>query len=160
MPAAPVAHGRPTDTGEPGGWLEFLGEIFAHDPDAIGTLQEFIGTYVGGDGCPQKILHIMGPTRSGKGTSAAVIIHLMGHDNVAAPTLDALGERFGPDDQPGPRADGQEKRGPNQQEDAAAPARIRLRGGSRSRFCDHDGTIGPTRRRDKPHVTRGEKDLC
>jgi putative DNA primase/helicase len=43
----------------------------------------------------QKILMLVGPKRSGKGTIARVIRGLVGADNVAAPTLSGLGTQFG-----------------------------------------------------------------
>lgn len=38
---------------------------------------------------------IVGPKRSGKGTIARVLTHMLGRDNVANPTLSGLSSQFG-----------------------------------------------------------------
>jgi putative DNA primase/helicase len=50
---------------------------------------------LGADTRQQKILLIVGPKRSGKGTIARVMAHLLGPDNCCAPTLASLSQNFG-----------------------------------------------------------------
>lgn len=96
-------------------WIAFLGQIFQKkqlssektewNPDAddftevyemvpdelsISTLQEFMGLLLTQITSYQKILGIVGPKRSGKGTIGRIIRSLVGQDNVASPTLTGL----------------------------------------------------------------------
>jgi len=80
---------------EPRHWMKFLNELFEGDDEAIATLKEWFGYVLSPDTAQQKILLIVGPTRSGKGTIARVCTGLVGRDNVAAPTLAALQTNFG-----------------------------------------------------------------
>jgi putative DNA primase/helicase len=79
----------------PSCWLEFLQKVLPDDPDSIGALQEWLGYFLTPDTSLQKILMLIGPTRSGKGTIARVIRALVGKHNVAGPTLGSLGTNFG-----------------------------------------------------------------
>ncbi len=79
----------------PVGWLDFLNCIWADDADSIGTLQEWFGYCVAGGTWLQKILALIGPKRSGKGTVARVLRRLVGEANVAGPTLSSLSTNFG-----------------------------------------------------------------
>ena len=79
----------------PAGWLAFLGELWPDDAQSIGTLQEWIGYLLLPDTRHQKILLMVGPKRSGKGTIARIIRGLIGADNIAGPTLSSLGTNFG-----------------------------------------------------------------
>lgn len=83
------------DAPEPKRWLEFLGELWADDTEAISTLQEIFGYLIGGDTRQQKILLLVGPKRSGKGTIGRVLTGLLGKHNVAAPTLAGMATNFG-----------------------------------------------------------------
>jgi putative DNA primase/helicase len=76
-------------------WLNFLSELWNGDVETIETLQEWFGYLLSGDTSQQKILLIVGPKRSGKGTIARVCRALLGAKTVAGPTLSALGEQFG-----------------------------------------------------------------
>jgi putative DNA primase/helicase len=76
-------------------WLEFLDELWPDDRQSTGTLQEWMGYQLTPDTRQQKILLLVGPKRSGKGTIARVIRELVGQDNVAGPTLSSLGTNFG-----------------------------------------------------------------
>jgi len=76
-------------------WLKTLQEWFAEDRETIDTLQEWFGYCLTSDTRQQKILLIVGPKRSGKGTIARVLRQLVGPENVAGPTLASLGTNFG-----------------------------------------------------------------
>ncbi len=80
---------------EPTEWLTFLQELWPDDQESIDTLQEWFGLCLGVDTSHQKILLLVGPKRSGKGTIARVLTRLLGLDSVAAPTLASLSMNFG-----------------------------------------------------------------
>ena len=52
----------------PSEWLRFLNSLWPKDPESISTLQEWFGYCLRPDTRQQKILLIVGPKRSGKGT--------------------------------------------------------------------------------------------
>jgi putative DNA primase/helicase len=83
------------DAPAPATWLAFLRELWPNDPQSIDTLQEWIGYQLTPDTRQQKVLLLVGPKRSGKGTIARVIRGLIGPENVAGPTLSSLGTNFG-----------------------------------------------------------------
>ena len=64
-------------------------------PEPIATLQEFLGYLLTQDTRYQKILMLVGPKRSGKGTIGRVMQLLLGAENVCAPTLGTLSGQFG-----------------------------------------------------------------
>ena len=76
-------------------WLAFLGNLWPDDPEAVALLQEWFGYSQLPDTAQQKILLVVGPKRSGKGTIARVLRALIGPNNVAGPTLSSLGTNFG-----------------------------------------------------------------
>ncbi|MGI5195570.1 DNA primase family protein [Streptomyces sp. CA-288835] len=76
-------------------WEHFLSEVWPDDPDAITALQEWFGYILSGRTDLQKILLMVGPSRSGKGTIARVLKALVGKKNLAGPTLAGLGTNFG-----------------------------------------------------------------
>lgn len=76
-------------------WTEFLQQLWPDDPDSLATLQEWFGYCLTPDTRQQKLLLLIGPPRSGKGTLAAVLTGLVGQAHVATPTPSQLGERFG-----------------------------------------------------------------
>lgn len=78
---------------EPTRWLEFLHDLWPEDPEAIACLQEWFGYVLSGRTDLHKMLLVVGPTRSGKGTISRILTRLVG--TVAAPTLLALGGDFG-----------------------------------------------------------------
>jgi putative DNA primase/helicase len=80
---------------EPKRWLGFLNQLWPGDDASIETLQEFFGYVLSGRTDLQKILLLVGPTRSGKGTIARVLSELVGRGNAAGPTLAAIGSNFG-----------------------------------------------------------------
>ncbi|WP_406399680.1 phage/plasmid primase, P4 family [Streptomyces uncialis] len=76
-------------------WERFLSEVWPDDTDAITALQEWFGYVLSGRTDLQKILLMVGPSRSGKGTIARVLKALVGKENLAGPTLAGLGTNFG-----------------------------------------------------------------
>ncbi len=93
----PAALGFPFDAGapEPGLWLDTLREWCDGDEESIATLQEWTGLCLTADTSFQKILLVVGPKRSGKGTYARILRQLVGAANVVGPTLSSLGGPFG-----------------------------------------------------------------
>jgi putative DNA primase/helicase len=76
-------------------WEGFLAQLWPDDPASITTLQEWFGYVISGRTDQQKILLMVGPSRSGKGTIARVLKSLVGKENLAGPTLAGLGTNFG-----------------------------------------------------------------
>ncbi|MFH8566973.1 phage/plasmid primase, P4 family [Streptomyces sp. NPDC017993] len=76
-------------------WERFLAQVWPNDPDAVQALQEWFGYVLSGRTDQQKILLLVGPSRSGKGTIARVMKELVGRENLAGPTLAGLGTNFG-----------------------------------------------------------------
>ena len=83
------------DAPTPTNWLAFLRVLFGRDTQASDALQEWSGYALTPDTSQQKIMLIVGPTRSGKGTIARVQTGLVGRDSVAGPTLASLSLNFG-----------------------------------------------------------------
>jgi len=83
------------DAETPDRWFEFLSQLFDDDVQALDLLQEWFGYCLTGDTTQQKMLLIVGPKRSGKGTIARVLTRLIGADNVAGPTTGSLAGNFG-----------------------------------------------------------------
>jgi len=79
----------------PSTWLAFLNQLWPDDPDSIAALQDWFGYCLAPDTSQQKILLMVGPPRSGKGTIARVLTALVGRDSVAGPTLAGLSTNFG-----------------------------------------------------------------
>jgi putative DNA primase/helicase len=80
---------------EPVKWLQFLHQLWPDDDESIAALQEFFGYVLSGRTDLHKIILLIGPSRSGKGTVARVLTALLGKGNVAGPTLASLGTQFG-----------------------------------------------------------------
>lgn len=80
---------------EPKEWLAFLADVWGSDPDAIEVIQEWFGYILSGRTDQQKILFIIGPPRSGKGTIGRVLTELIGAPNVASTTPTDLPTDFG-----------------------------------------------------------------
>jgi putative DNA primase/helicase len=76
-------------------WEEFLKRVWPDDETSIAALQEWFGYVLSGRTDQQKILLIVGPTRSGKGTIARILTNLVGKGNMAGPTLAGLATNFG-----------------------------------------------------------------
>ena len=85
-PAAP----RPDE------WLRFLHEdLFPGRPEEVRLFRQWAGYQTTPDVSLQKMMLLVGPTRSGKGTILRVLRDLNGPSNVAAVTLKKLGSPFG-----------------------------------------------------------------
>lgn len=82
-----------TEFGDDGNWIE--GYETRPDDNSIQLLQAFIGLLLSQETKYQKILGIVGPKRSGKGTIGRIIRKLVGCKNVVAPTLSSLTTEFG-----------------------------------------------------------------
>jgi len=80
---------------EPRHWLAFLDGLWPNDAESIELLQMWFGYALTADTSQQKILLLIGPPRSGKGTIARVLVAMLGRDNVAGPTLSSLATDFG-----------------------------------------------------------------
>jgi putative DNA primase/helicase len=76
-------------------WLAFLEQVWPGDQQSIDTLQEIFGYILTADTRQQKILSLIGPKRSGKGTIVRILRKLIGENNVAGPTLSSLSTQFG-----------------------------------------------------------------
>jgi putative DNA primase/helicase len=80
---------------EPKRWLAFLRSIWPDDDDCIRELQKWFGLILTQDTRYQKILLMIGPPRSGKGTIARILAAMIGIGNVASPSLGDLAQPFG-----------------------------------------------------------------
>lgn len=76
-------------------WLKFLDSIWGDDPENISTLQEWFGYCLVPDNRYQKIVFMVGPTRSGKGTILRTLESVVGGGNTASSTLANLAGAFG-----------------------------------------------------------------
>ena len=76
-------------------WLEFLHQVLGDDVEAKNLLQEWFGYCLLPDTSQQKILMLVGPTRSGKGTVGRVLAGLLGPESVAGPSFGTLAGQFG-----------------------------------------------------------------
>jgi putative DNA primase/helicase len=76
-------------------WLAFLDELWPGDPESVALLQEWFGYSLVGDTGQQKMLLVVGPRRSGKGTIGRVLRRLVGERNVVGPTTSGLAGPFG-----------------------------------------------------------------
>jgi len=74
-------------------WLPYLRSIL--DEASISLLQEWTGYMISGRTDLQKLLFLVGPKRSGKGTYAYMLTQLLGEENVVGPTMGGFIERFG-----------------------------------------------------------------
>ncbi|MFD0657189.1 DNA primase family protein [Thermocatellispora tengchongensis] len=76
-------------------WTTFLNQIWPEDPSSIAALQEWFGYVISGRTDQQKILLMVGPPRSGKGTIGRILAALVGKGNMAGPTLASIATNFG-----------------------------------------------------------------
>lgn len=87
----PFTHNAPA----PRHWLGFLETIWFENRQAIEVLQEWFGYVLTSDNRQQKMLLLVGPPRSGKGTIARILTAMIGIANVCGPTLSSLATNFG-----------------------------------------------------------------
>ena len=80
---------------KPVAWLEFLDSVWPNDEESVALLQEYVGYVLSGRTDMQKMLLLIGPTRSGKGTIARLLVALIGRGHAAGPTLASLATNFG-----------------------------------------------------------------
>jgi putative DNA primase/helicase len=83
------------DAPAPDNWLSFLAKVWPNDQESINALQEWLGYCLLPDTSQQKILLLIGPKRSGKGTISRVLTGVVGLGNVCTPTLASLSTAFG-----------------------------------------------------------------
>lgn len=76
-------------------WFDFLHQLFDGDLEALELLQEWFGYCLTADTSQQKMLLLVGPKRSGKGTIARILSRLVGQANVCGPTTSSLAGNFG-----------------------------------------------------------------
>jgi putative DNA primase/helicase len=80
---------------QPKRWLRFLKQIWPDDRQSIDALQDWFGYCLLPDTSQQKILLMIGPKRSGRGTISRVLRALVCPANVASCSLASLGGSFG-----------------------------------------------------------------
>jgi putative DNA primase/helicase len=83
------------DAPRPVQWEQFLHSLWPDDEDTIRALQMWFGYCLLPDTSLHKILMMVGPRRSGKGTIARVLRALLGLQNTVSPTLASLTTNFG-----------------------------------------------------------------
>jgi len=83
------------DAPAPQEWLAFLDQVWEADAESVSCLQEWFGYLLTADTRQQKILMMVGPKRSGRGTIARVLKALAGSSTVVNPTLGTLARPFG-----------------------------------------------------------------
>jgi putative DNA primase/helicase len=76
-------------------WIKFLEQLWGDDLESVALLQEWMGYCLVADTSQQKMLLLVGPRRSGKGTIGRVVTRLVGAANVVGPTTSSLGGLFG-----------------------------------------------------------------
>lgn len=76
-------------------WDQTLAEFWPDDHQSRQTLQEWFGYSLTPDTSQHKILMLVGPPRSGKGTIGRVLQAVIGRQNLASPTLASLAGPFG-----------------------------------------------------------------
>lgn len=83
------------DPEPPERWIKFLEQLFGDDLESVELLQEWMGYCLTGDTSQQKMLLLVGPRRSGKGTIGRIMTRLVGAANVVGPTTSSLAGNFG-----------------------------------------------------------------
>lgn len=83
------------DPEPPERWIKFLELIFGDDIESMELLQDWMGYCLTADTRQQKMLLLVGPRRSGKGTIGRILTRLIGAANVAGPTTSSLASQFG-----------------------------------------------------------------
>ncbi len=75
-------------------WENFLDSSFNGDQESIDTLQMWFGLMLTPITRYQKMLFVIGPTRSGKGTIQRTLINMLGRETVASPSVNDLAGQF------------------------------------------------------------------
>jgi len=83
------------DPEPPERWIKFLEQLFGDDLESVDLLQEWMGYCLVSDTSQQKMLLLVGPRRSGKGTIGRILTRLVGAANVVGPTTSSLAGNFG-----------------------------------------------------------------
>jgi P4 family phage/plasmid primase-like protien len=83
------------DAPPPARWTRFLAELFPGDEEAVRELQKWFGYVLTPRTDQHKILLMVGPPRSGKGTISRVLTRLIGAHNIINPTLASMTTNFG-----------------------------------------------------------------
>lgn len=83
------------DPEPPERWIKFLEQLFGDDLESVELLQEWMGYCLTSDTSQQKMLLLVGPRRSGKGTIGRILTRLVGAANVVGPTTSSLAGNFG-----------------------------------------------------------------
>lgn len=73
----------------------FLKELFGDDREAVECLEEYLGLLLTCITLFQKMLLIVGPKRSGKGTLQRLIAAILGLENISSPRTSDFASRFG-----------------------------------------------------------------
>ena len=76
-------------------WIRFLEQLWGDDLESVFLLQEWMGYCLVLDTSQQKMLLLVGPKRSGKGTIGRILLRLVGVGNVVGPTTSGLAGNFG-----------------------------------------------------------------
>jgi len=81
-------------------WIEFLNQTFGGQgetflAESLRETQQWFGYVISGRTDQQKIMLMLGPPRTGKGTLLRVLTALIGRENVTSPTLSGLLGTFG-----------------------------------------------------------------
>ncbi len=83
------------DPEPPERWIKFMEQLFGDDIESMELLQEWMAYCLTSDTSQQKMLLLVGPRRSGKGTIGRIMRYMIGHGNVAGPTTSGLAGNFG-----------------------------------------------------------------
>lgn len=75
-------------------WLKFLGEVFQSDSESIELLQEWFGLMLTQDTSYDKMLWLIGPSRSGKSTIVGIMNAIVGEANTTPIDLQELRAGF------------------------------------------------------------------
>jgi P4 family phage/plasmid primase-like protien len=76
-------------------WLAFLERTFDGDADSIALLQEWFGLNLVPDNQYERLMMLVGPPRSGKGTTLEVLGATLGEQQAATTSFTKLASRFG-----------------------------------------------------------------
>lgn len=83
------------DAPEPEQWLAFLDSLWRDMPECIEALRAWMRLNLFPDTSQQKLVHLLGPPRSGKGTIAWMMTEVVGAENICSPTMRSISRDFG-----------------------------------------------------------------